>query len=78
MTLEEMREEVARAVAIFQERGDANIHYVNGLDLFGAAYADNLPDQLHPDGDGYIKLGNNFVTEVFTKLGIRVGRAGVA
>ena len=59
-TLEEMREDVSRAVKAMQAHGDANIHYVNGLDLFGSEYAHMLPDQLHPDAEGYKIMAANF------------------
>lgn len=59
-TLEEMREEVAGAVKAMQAHGDANVHYVNGLDLFGPEYAHMLPDQLHPDAEGYKIMAGNF------------------
>lgn len=63
-TLQAMREEVAAAVAALQAAGDRNLHYVNGLDIFGADYAHLLPDELHPDAEGYQRMGKNFVKQV--------------
>ena len=47
-TLTQMRVEVAEAVDAMQDRGDTNLHYVDGLDLFGPDLAHLLPDDLHP------------------------------
>jgi hypothetical protein len=63
-TLEAMREEVAGAVQALKAHGDRNIHYFDGLDLFGPEYAHMLPDQLHPDAQGYKLLGQNFSRKV--------------
>ena len=63
-TLERMREEVAGAVAALQSHGDRNIHYFNGLDLFGLEYAHMLPDELHPHAQGYKVLAQNFSRKV--------------
>lgn len=62
--LQGMREEVPAAVNAIQAHGDTNIHYVDGLKLFGPEYAHLLPDQLHPDAEGYKILGQNFLREV--------------
>ena len=67
-SLSDMREEVTEAVGLLKAQGDANIHYVDGLKLFGAEYADMLPDELHPDAKGYEVLAGNFVDEVAKPL----------
>jgi hypothetical protein len=59
-----MREEVAAAVNVLRTHGDANIHYLNGLELFGAKYAHLLPDELHPNAEGYKVMGRNFLEKV--------------
>lgn len=59
-----MREEVQSATEALQTHGDQNVYYVNGLDVFGPDYAHLLPDDLHPDADGYRTMGKNFITEV--------------
>ena len=56
-SLQIMRDEVAAAVSAIQAHGDSNIHYVDGLKLFGPEYTHLLPDQLHPDAEGYKVLG---------------------
>ncbi len=63
-TLQAMRDEVVAAVDALQAAGDANLHYVNGLDVFGEAYAHLLPDELHPDAAGYQIMGENFTQKV--------------
>ena len=63
-TLQAMREEVAAAVEALRAHGDANIHYIDGLRIFGPEAADLLPDQLHPNAEGYQLMGKNFLREV--------------
>ena len=67
-TLAAMREEVAGAVEALRAHGDRHVHYVDGLDLFGAADAHLLPDDLHPNGDGYALLAERFLDRVATPL----------
>ncbi len=61
LSLENMRLEVADAVQRLQEAGDEHIQYISGLELFNADHLDYLPDLLHPDGDGYEILAENFI-----------------
>ena len=63
-TLERMREEVAGAVQALKDHGDRNIYYFDGLDLFGPELAHMLPDELHPDPQGYKVLAQNFSRKV--------------
>ena len=73
-TLSSIRSEVAEAVEIMKARGDANLHYVNGLDLFGPDLAHLLPDDLHPDAEGYKLMGRNFAAKV--RATVFTGAAG--
>ena len=59
-----MREEVAAAVEALRAHGDRNVHYIDGLKVFGPAYAHLLPDDLHPNAEGYKVLGRNFLDKV--------------
>lgn len=72
MTLEIMREEVEKAVKAFQKHGDENIYYINGLNLFDSPLADMLPDELHPDAEGYKIMAQNFMKAVFEETGIKI------
>ncbi|MGI8913932.1 MAG: SGNH/GDSL hydrolase family protein [Chloroflexota bacterium] len=67
-TLQAMREEVAAAVEALRTHGDTNVHYVDGLGIFGPEAADKLPDQLHPNAEGYQLMGRNFLQEVAKKV----------
>jgi len=64
MTLVRMREQVAEAVSLLRQAGDENLHYFDGLDIFGEGELDMLPDNLHPNGDGYRKYAENFLRVV--------------
>jgi lysophospholipase L1-like esterase len=65
-----MRELLSAAVAVRRERGDANLYYLSGLELFGPDDAHLLPDDLHPNPDGYRMLGERFRDLVFGLDGI--------
>jgi len=57
LTLVRIRDRLAAIVA---RRGDANLHYRCGLDLFGAADAGALHDGLHPDAEGQRLIAARF------------------
>ncbi len=44
------------------KREDSNLYYLNGLDLFGPDDVHMMPDQLHPNPDGYRLMGERFAT----------------
>ena len=67
-TLEEMRVEVATAVEDLRTHGDQKLHYVDGLQLFGADLIEMLPDQLHPNAEGYKALGKKFTQHIANKF----------
>ena len=62
--LKKMREEVYAAAEALRAYGDRNVHYVDGLRVFGEDSVHLLPDALHPDAEGYRVMGKNFITEV--------------
>ncbi|RKU21157.1 GDSL family lipase [Candidatus Poribacteria bacterium] len=66
--LKGMREEVQAAAEALQAHGDKQVHYVDGLSVFGADYVHLLPDDLHPDAEGYRVMGKNFITVVAEKF----------
>jgi hypothetical protein len=67
-TLQEMRAEVEAAVATLQAHGDHNLHYVDGREIFDAGAAHLLPDDLHPNAEGYRLMGQNFVSKVAARF----------
>ncbi|HPU50708.1 MAG TPA: SGNH/GDSL hydrolase family protein [Burkholderiaceae bacterium] len=66
LTLTRVREVLAEVVDVRRRAGDRQLHYLNGLQLFGAADAADLPDDLHPNPAGYARMGERFVREVLT------------
>ena len=60
LTLTRVREVLAEAVEQRRSAGDARLHYVDGLTLFGAEDASDLPDDLHPNPAGYQRMGERF------------------
>ncbi|RKN83769.1 SGNH/GDSL hydrolase family protein [Paenibacillus ginsengarvi] len=78
-TLAEMREEVEAAVAAMEGLGDQHLHYVHGHAIFDESYAEHLPDNLHPNGQGYAIMGQNFgdkaMQQVLAEYGLNRGFA---
>ena len=66
--LQRMREEVQAATEALQAHGDTQVHYVDGLTVFGPDFVHLLPDALHPDAEGYRVMGKNFTTVVAEKF----------
>ena len=48
--------------------GDDKLELFNGLDVFGEGEVVYLPDDLHPNGDGYEVLGNNIADQVLQPM----------
>ncbi|MBP7659901.1 MAG: lipase, partial [Burkholderiaceae bacterium] len=70
LTLTRVREILADVVDVRRRGGDRQLHYLDGLRLFGAADAADLPDDLHPNPAGYVRMGERFVREVFSSDGL--------
>jgi lysophospholipase L1-like esterase len=66
LSLTRMRELLAEIVAARATAGE-NIHYLDGLRLFGEADLPDLPDGVHPTPDGYIRIGERFADAVFAR-----------
>lgn len=60
MSLTAVRKIIARVVEKRRAAGDQYLHYVDGRSLFGAEDAGDLPDDLHPNPAGYIRMGERF------------------
>lgn len=69
MTLARTREILADVVSRRRGAGDGNLHYVDGLSLFGEADAADLPDDLHPNPAGYARMGERFAPVIRRHLG---------
>lgn len=71
ITIVQMREQIRDVVSRLTDCGDGNVHYFDGLQLFGHDLAGkHLPDDLHPNGNGYEILGRNFCKVVMKKIPI--------
>ena len=53
LTLVQMRQILAEVVETLVDLGDADLHLVDGLAVLAEQDADRLPDDLHPDTEGY-------------------------
>ena len=60
LTLQQMRKLLQEVVAARVGTGDSAIQYLDGLELFGPADEALLPDQLHPNTEGYRLMGERF------------------
>ena len=70
LTLTRIRELLHVAVKQRRVDGDNRLHVVDGLDLFGPRDADDLPDGLHPDADGYARMAERFLPLAFGAGGV--------
>ena len=70
LSLRDMRMELKDAVdRIVEIDGDDKLFYFSGLDLFGEELVGPmLPDDLHPDEDGNVIMGDNAAALVLPKL----------
>ncbi len=69
LTLRQIRRIVTDVVDGRRDRGDANLHALSGLELFGEADAPGLPDGLHPRADGYRLMAERFGALAFAPGG---------
>ena len=60
MHLMRVRELIADVVNRRCAAGDPKLTYVDGLALFGEGEAVDLPDDLHPNPAGYVRMGERF------------------
>ena len=68
MCRKDYRAESEEGVRRVKSYGDPNIEIYDGLSVFGADLVKYLPDDLHPDGDGYEILGNNIADSVLAPM----------
>lgn len=69
LSLVRIRELLATVVEQRREAGDTNLHHLHGHALFGADDVDDLPDGLHPNSDGYRRMGERFAAYAFAPDG---------
>ena len=67
-SLARMREVLSEVVKTRIAAGDGAIRYLSGLELFSAADAHLLPDDLHPNTEGYRLMGERFYEKVLSSL----------
>lgn len=60
-TLADYRHAVAGVADKLRQAGDAYVHYLDGRTLFDENLGHLMPDQLHPDAEGYKALAANFL-----------------
>jgi len=60
LSLVRIREIIADVVDKRRSAGDSALRYVDGLNLFNADDAHDLPDDLHPNSAGYRRMGERF------------------
>ncbi|WP_432246168.1 SGNH/GDSL hydrolase family protein (plasmid) [Arthrobacter sp. G.S.26] len=70
LSLTRVRELLTQHVAIRREDGDKNLHLLNGLDLFGADDSGDLPDDLHPNTNGYARIAKRMYPVAFGEKGV--------
>ena len=70
LCLADMREIICSVIETLTDRGVPNLHYVNGLDLFGQEFDAFMPDHLHPDTPGNHLLAERYITQVMPRLGL--------
>lgn len=63
--LRRIRELITDVVAARQAFGDRNLHPLDGIALFGPDDVDDLPDRLHPNAAGYLRMGERFHAMAF-------------
>ena len=69
LTLRRIRELEAEIVAARRAASDANLHLLQGPDLFGPDDVGDLPDGLHPNPAGYQRIGERFHALAFEGAG---------
>ena len=69
LTLSRIRSLMGDVVAARRDAGDGALHLLDGQALFGADDLDDLPDGLHPNAEGYRRMGERFHALAFEGTG---------
>jgi len=65
LTITQMRKIISELVIARQNDGDVALGYVDGLTLFSAEDQQDLPDDLHPNAAGYVRIGERYADIAF-------------
>ena len=78
LTLEVIRRELASLME--RRASDPNLHFLDGLALYGPQDAEELPlpDALHPGPEAHVLMGERFAELVFGEGGVFAGASGSA
>jgi lysophospholipase L1-like esterase len=76
LTLAQVRDQVADAVALLTAHGDPDLHLLDGRSVLGPDQAHLLGDGLHPGPEGYEHMASVIAPAVGELLGDRVQAAG--
>jgi GDSL-like lipase/acylhydrolase family protein len=68
LSLQRVRALLQEIVEMRRAGGDANLHYLGGLELFGDADVSDLPDGLHPNAAGLQRMGLRFAEHGLPRL----------
>ena len=60
LSVRRMRALMVALVEARRDAGDQNLHLLDGRQLLGPDDVDHLPDGLHPDAEGYRRIGRRF------------------
>ena len=72
LSLSRVREIAEEVVSRRRDAGDANLEYFNGLELFDENDRDDLPDDLHPNPAGYLRMGKRFASKHLNAIASRL------
>lgn len=68
-TLADYRRATAHVIAVMQDRGDENLHMIDGAAVFTEQEAaDRMPDTLHPDTAGYAIMSERLAPQLAALL----------
>ncbi|MBI5283574.1 MAG: lipase [Chloroflexi bacterium] len=76
LSIGRIRELIAEVVRQRQKAGDANLHLLDGRELFGEVDIPDLPDGLHPNTAGYRRMGERFAALAFGEGGPLSAKSG--
>ena len=76
LSIGRIRRLIADVVERRQKVGDAQLHLLDGRELFGESDVGDLPDGLHPNNAGYRRMGERFAKLALEESGPLSERSG--